>query len=444
MDQEGGHWQYSRSVNPNGNIQTEVLSAEGNLTTYLDHTDSTGAYTSHITDPAGAETLYTRSADKLTATKTLPCGMTLDFKSGVDSQYKFQFVKDIREKTTSGLERITLREKTYQDTNADQTPDLITEKITLNTKLTTFVTNTLQSKKVLTSPVGRTTTIFFDPNTILTTKLSIPGLYDTIFLYDARGQLTSISTDIRQTTLTYDTQGNLSSITDPENQTTIYSYDALGRMTEILLPDSSSIGFSYDKNGNTTLLTNQSTINHGFAYNRVNLNSSYQTPLSGSYSYVYNKDKQLTQINFPSSRQIINIYDKDRVIQTQTPEGNIDFSYLCGSKIDSITKGTESITYGYDGSLITSETLNGILNQSLSYTYNNDFNLMSFTYAGGTVNHTYDNDGLLNGAGAFTITRNAGNGLPEAVTGVLFNLTRIFNGYGETEGENFIVNSQNL
>jgi RHS repeat-associated protein len=443
-DQEGGHWQFSRQVDVKGDVLTQILTGEGNLTSYLDHTESTGAHTSRITDPSGAETLYGSSGDGLSSTKTLPCGMTLSFKYGVDSQYRYNFVKEMKEKTQSNLERITLREKTYQDTNADKTPNIITEKVTLNGKTATLVTDTLQSKTTMTSPLGRTTTTFYDPNNLLTTKLTVPGLFNTDFAYDTRGRLTSIKTDIRETAFTYDTQGNLYSITDPENHTTTYVYDAVGRLTRINRPDASSIGFTYDKNGNMTVLTDPSTINHGFGYNRVNLNSSYQTPLSGSYSYLYNRDRRLLQINFPSGKQIKSIYDKDRIIEIQTPEGNIDLTYLCGSKLGSATKGGETISYGYDGSLITSETLSGILNQSFSYTYNTDFNLSRFTYAGGSLNYTYDNDGLLTGAGNFTITRNAGNGLPEAVTGGALNLSRSFNGYGEIEEENFVVNHQNL
>ncbi len=443
-DQEGGTWQYSRSVNTNGDILTRVLSAEGNLTSYLDHTDSTGAYISHITDPSGAETVYTRSADQLTATKSLPCGMNITFKYGVDSQYKYDFVKEMGEKTTSGLEINTLREKTYQDTNSDTIPDIITEKVTFNGKPTTFVTNTIQSKKTLTSSVGRTTTSFYDPNNILTTKIAIPGLYDINFGYDTRGRLTSINTDIRQTTLSYDAQGNLSSITDPENKTITYSYDAVGRITSIIRPDSSSISFTYDKNGNVTVLTNPSTINHGFGYNKINLNSFYQTPLSGSYGYLYDKDRQLKQINFPSGKQIDFLYDHERLSNIQTPEGNIILSYLCGPKVSSLTKEGESTSYEYDGSLITSETLSGTLNQTMIYAYNSDFNVKQLTFTGGSVNYTYDNDGLLIGAGAFTITRNAGNGLPEEVTGGSLNITRAFNGYGELESQNFVVNDLSL
>ncbi|MDY7038731.1 MAG: hypothetical protein SV375_21580, partial [Thermodesulfobacteriota bacterium] len=129
-------------------------------------------------------------------------------------------------------------------------------------------------------------------------------------------------------------------------------------------------------------------------------------------------------------------------MQIQTEEGNIDFTYLCGTKVESITNGTDTITYGYDGKLITSEIQAGTLSQSLSYTYNNDFNLQSFTYAGSVANYTYDDDNLLTGAGNFTITRNAQNGLPEAVSGGALSLSRTFKGYGEVEGETYTVGGQ--
>jgi RHS repeat-associated protein len=109
-----------------------------------------------------------------------------------------------------------------------------------------------------------------------------------------------------------------------------------------------------------------------------------------------------------------------------------------------MTAGSESISYGYDGSLLTSETLSGTLNQTLSYGYNNDFNVTSFTYAGTVQTNTYDNDGLLTGAGSFTISRNVGNGLPEAVTGGSFSLGRTFNGYGEVESQDVTVGASNI
>ena len=443
-DEEGGSWQFTRTAYENGDILTEALTGEGNLTSYLDHTYSTGAFNSTITGPTGAQTLFARSDDGLTVNKTLPCGMSFEFTYDVNRKYGFKYVRGIIESTPSSLERLTQRDKAYQDTNSDDVTDLITETVTVNGKSTTLENNVLQSQKTVTSPKGRTVIMLYDPNTLVTESVSVPGLFDTSYGYDTKGRLTSIATNTRGTDFAYNSQGFLESITDPGGDTTTYTYDAIGRTTGISRPDGSSIDFTYDKNGNMTVLTNPSTIDHSFGFNKVNLNSSYQTPLSGSYSYVYDKDRRLKQTNFPSGNQINNVYVNSRLDQIQTPEGNIDFTYICSTKVESITKDTESITYGYNGKLVTSETMAGTLSQSLGYTYNNDFYPASFTYASMTESYTYEDDGLLIGAGSFTISRNAQNGLPEAVIGGALNLNRYFNGYGEVEGQGFTVNSQGL
>jgi len=71
-DEEGGHWQYSKTGLASGYILTRVQTAEGNLTSYLDYTDSLGAYSSTITDPTGADTFYSSSADGYSVNKSLP------------------------------------------------------------------------------------------------------------------------------------------------------------------------------------------------------------------------------------------------------------------------------------------------------------------------------------------------------------------------------------
>ena len=397
-----------------------------------------------VTDPSDAITEFSASGDGLTVNQSLSCGKDLVFHYDVDPLYKRGVLKDVTESTPAGLKKVTVRGKTYQDTDSDGIPDLITETIKVNGNQISIVKNVLESRIVITTPEGRTSTNMYDPDTLLIETVGTPGLYDKNYVYDSRGRLTSISSDTRQTTFAYDAQGFIASVTDPENHTTTYSYDPVGRITGIGRPDGGYLGFTYDKNGNMTVLTNPVDINHGFGYNKVNSNSSYTTPLSGSYTYVYDKDRRLIQTNFPSGKQIFNIYDKTRLARIRTPEGTVDFTYLCGSKIESITKGAESISYEYDGNLVTLETFSGILNQSVSYTYNNDFNVNGFTYAGQTANYGYDDDGLLISAGSYAITRNAENGLPEAVTGGALNLLRAFNGHGEVDGLVFSVGSQNV
>ena len=200
--------------------------------------------------------------------------------------------------------------------------------------------------------------------------------------------------------------------------------------------------FSHDANGNLTVLVNPSGVAHKFGYNKVNRPSAYTTPLSGSYQYRYDRDRRPTETVLPSGRIIRNVYDQGRLVRTETPEGTVYFDYLCGSKLASITKSGEGISYTYDGSLLTSETSSGSLNQAVSYSYNNDFARVQATYAGQATGYGYDNDGLLTQAGPFAITRHAGNGLPLAVSGAGLQLNRGFNGYGEVASQAVAVSGK--
>jgi len=53
-------------------------------------------------------------------------------------------------------------------------------------------------------------------------------------------------------------------------------------------------------------------------------------------------------------------------------------------------------------------------------------------------------DGLLTCAGNFTIYRNAGNGLSEAVAGGSLSLSRTFNGYGEVDAQDYSIGGQDI
>jgi len=441
LDENGGHWLYNHQEQQDG-VLTTVTTAEAHQRTYLDKTDAAGNYTSVITDETGSQTLFSESG--MTAAKTTSCGTELEFEYGIDPKYKYKYLKTMTESTPAGLQRTTMTQKEYLEPSGESPSYVIRQSITTNGKTVTIDNDVFESQKTITSPEGRITTLLYNPATLVTESVSVPNLFNTSYEYDSKGRLISVDTNTRGVDYIYNTQGFLETFTDAKNHTTRYFYDEVGRVTQINRPDTTSLWFSYDNNGNMTVLTNPSSIDHGFGFNKVNLNNSYQTPLSGSYNYLYDKDRWLIRKLSPSGESINFIYNTARLSQVQTSEGNIDYTYFCGSKIESITKGSESISYGYDGKLITSEAFTGTLSQILTYTYNYDFNPASFTYAGGIVNYTFDNDGLLMGSGNFTITRNTLNGLPETVTGGNLNIARTFNGYGELDIQDYNINGQNL
>jgi RHS repeat-associated protein len=439
FDEEQGYWQFGQSVDAGGAVNSTTLTAEGDLTRYRDLTESTGAYTSRITDATGAETVFSSSADGLAARKSLSCGMVLDFIYGADARYKFRALSKLVETAPSNLKRTVLFDKTYQDTDGDRVPDRITQTVTLNGKTTSRLNDILQANTVITTPQGRRTTTAYDPQNLLVSRVSTLGLYDSQFSYDPRGRLTRLSSGTRQTAFAYNAIGKLAAITDPLGRQSFYEYDAVGRVSGITRSDGSFVDFTYDANGNMTALVNPAGVSHRFGYNKVHHRSSYTAPLSGSYQYRFDRDRRPTETVFPSGRIIRNVYDRGQLVRTETPEGGIYLNYLCGVKVGSITKGGEGIAYGYDGRLLTSETFSGTLNQLATYSYDNDFELVQATYAGESTGYGYDNDGLLTQAGVFSIARDAGSGLAMEVSGGPLRLSRSFNGYGEIDSQALAV-----
>jgi hypothetical protein len=77
----------------------------------------------------------------LSGVKELSCGMNLNLLYDIDSEYKFQYVKELTETTQSGLVRTTTTDKTYEDTDADNQLDLITETVAVNGKASTVTQN---------------------------------------------------------------------------------------------------------------------------------------------------------------------------------------------------------------------------------------------------------------------------------------------------------------
>ncbi|MBI4764608.1 MAG: carboxypeptidase regulatory-like domain-containing protein [Deltaproteobacteria bacterium] len=443
FDPEGGNWSFSRSVDNSGRATVTMRTGEGNVTTYLDRTDSTGAYTSITTSPFGLTSTFFRSSDGLTETEQPACGMSQTWKYDLDPAFQYKYLKEFTRRSPTGLTQYSTDSRMYQDTNADTIADRVTKILGFNGKNWTAVNNTLTGTLTGTSPLGRTLTRAYDPLNLLTRNMTVTGLLPVSYGYDTRGRLTTTSTGSRTSTITYDNSGNIGSLSTPDGKTFYYAYDLLGRLKTQTLPDTTLIGYAYDANGNMTVLTNPRTISYGFDYSGVNLRQTLTTPLSGSYQYTYDKERNLKSILFPSGREIGNTYANSLLTATTTPEGVTGYTYTCGTNLQEAIRGSERIAYTYDGSLLKTDTRTGLLNQSIGYGYNSDFRLTSLSYAGASQSLTYDNDGLLTGAGFITITRNAQNGLPVTVSdGTLIN-SRTFNGYGELDGSVYTVGGAN-
>lgn len=442
LDQNGGHWRYNLLIQDDGSELITISTAEDNQSSYLDITNIDGTYSSIITEETGSQTIFTQTG--MTAHKSTSCGMELELEYDTDTNFKYNYLKFLAESTPSGIRKTTTNEKIYIEPSEESPSYEIRHETNVNGKTSYIINNIFEANKRVFSPEGRSAIINYDAGTLLTTKIQTPGLFDHDFEYDEKGRLRYSTIGSRQTEYRYSTNGFLETIIDSENNQVSYSHDAMGRVTQISRPDNSIIRFNYDANGNMTVLTTPTPSDHSFSYNTVNLKTGYTTPISGGYIFQYDKDRRPTATLFPSGKQIRNVYANGRLEQIQTPEGIIDMTYLCGNKIGDVSKGGESIAYDYDGKLIINETLAGTLNESLTFTYNNDFLVRSMSYAGGTENYQYDGDDLLVQAGDFSVSRQSDTGFAESVSDGIVNIARSFNGYGEMTSQTTTVNSQDI
>ncbi len=233
--------------------------------------------------------------------------------------------------------------------------------------------------------------------------------------------------------------GYVDTITDSLSRATSFTYDLAGRVASETLPDGRVIGYTYDAHGNVTSITPPGRPAHDFTYTGADLEESYTAPDAGTgpdaTAYAYNLDKQIATITRPDAQVISFGYDTGgRLATTTLPRGQVTYGYdVTSGNLTTITSpdgGT--LGYTYDGFLVMNEAWTGTVAGSVGLTYDADFRVTSRTVNGANAaTFTFDNDGLLTGAGDMTITRSAQNGLMTGTTLGTLATTVGYNTFGE-------------
>jgi len=129
------------------------------------------------------------------------------------------------------------------------------------------------------------------------------------------------------------------------------------------------VQFAYYRNGNLTSLTPPRRPAHGFAYTAVDLNSSYTPPTvpgvsSPASTYKYDKDRQLRRLIRPDGGVVSLHYDGAGRLDSVITARGVSLLTYSGSTGLLATVGspdTVTVTYGYDGPLVTSEQWSGAI-----------------------------------------------------------------------------------
>jgi RHS repeat-associated protein len=263
----------------------------------------------------------------------------------------------------------------------------------------------------------------------------VPGRLPVEREYDQRGLLRELSQGTRRVTLDYDSGMRLTSVTDALGRVTQFGYDAADRVTSVAMPGARTVSLLFDDNGNVESVTPPGKSAHTFAHTPVDLPSRYDPPLlagTGATAYSYDRERRPLEIARPGGVALDLTYDDaGRWSTLTTPEGVFTAAYEAGNGLlESISGPDGALHYAYDPNLLlTGVTWQGTaVTGSVAWTFDGDLALSTetvpcptlFTVACAPVTFTYDDDKLLTGAGAMTLTRDPGNGALTATSaGVL-------------------------
>jgi RHS repeat-associated protein len=262
--------------------------------------------------------------------------------------------------------------------------------------------------------LGRETVFGYDARGNLT---SIKNALNqtTTFAYDGFGQLTSITDPLNHTTtLEYDATGNVTAVVDALNHRTTFEYDGIGRLTAtndalnrrqtltydaldrvLTTTDSSNATteYTYDANDNLTSVTNALQQRWLWVHDEKNRTISSSDPLNRTYRFVYNDQDELLEVKSPLNRVIKYSYDSRGQLATVTDPLN-NFVQLAYDNARNLTKIVDqrgaTFTYSYD-ELGRAIGRRNSLGQFIDVSYDAVDNVTAFTdQLGRRTNITYD------------------------------------------------------
>ncbi|MBI2435162.1 MAG: hypothetical protein HYV26_20075, partial [Candidatus Hydrogenedentes bacterium] len=232
---EGGHWNYDRQVDANGDADITVTTAEGDITTYQQDQQADGGLLVTVTGPSGAASETEISSGGKVIRTTASCGMESTVSIGADPMYKTDFVESMTASTPSGLfssyaaARAYVGDDRINDTISVDGNDLLVDHLMLDREI-----------HVLTAG-GRSLRYEYDsnflPRTVTVPDVQNPAFAPVTYEYDLddqnqnndRGQVTAVIAGTRRLDFAYYTNGRLESVTDAAGRAVFYQeYDAVG------------------------------------------------------------------------------------------------------------------------------------------------------------------------------------------------------------------------
>lgn len=405
----------SWTLNSDGTPATST-DGRGKVTTYS--YDTAGRPTC-ATDPDGREGCQSYDSRGLATTKTDAAGKVTHVT--YDDAGRVLTVEDPNSHTTTyvydGDGNLTSTEDPSGHT-AISTYDSADQKTSSTDgrgKTTTFTYTSRGSVATVTDPNGHSATNAFDAQNRLTsttdadshvssygydlaghkTSTTLPSGAVSSRTYDNDGRVATATDALgKVTTYSYDDDGEVVSVTDPLSRVTSYSYTDDGKLHVTTLPDSSTETSAYNADDVQTSFTNADGDVTSYSYDDAGLLSSETQPGSMTTSYSYDSAGRIHNVTTPDGTIATRSYDDaGRLTGINYPgtSDDVSYSYFSNGSRHTMTDGTGTTTYAYNGNGALTSVQNGH-GDTISYGYDDASELTALTYPGSkTVTYGYDN-----------------------------------------------------
>ena len=379
---------------------------------------------STVTNPRGATTSYTYSADDLLEATTDALG------------HVWSFTHDAAGNTLSSLC------PTGETVSRTYTPDdlLATSAYSTGESYAFSYTPTHRLSSV-TDQAGRAQSFAYNPVGWLTSASDTSGgqPFATTYAYDAAGQVTSLdSAAAPAVAYAYDLAGRLTSLTLPGSGAATFTHDAAGARTGVTLPNGALTAFGYDPAGRIESIVTTATSGliaesytrdaagrvtsdsqGSYAYDDARRLATWTSPSGATIAtYTYDAASNLTGVSVDGSATVsFEVDAADRITSrgftydeagNLTSDGTRTFAYDAACRLVSVkdaatgttiaaytydafnrrvsaTEGTETVFFHYDGASarVIAET-DGAGATIAAYTYDSGGALFSMTRGGAT------------------------------------------------------------
>jgi RHS repeat-associated protein len=211
--------------------------------------------------------------------------------------------------------------------------------------------------------------------------------------YDAKGRLVSITNPLGQTqTLEYDAADNLLKRFDALGQLVMsLNYDELNNPTRVTDALANSTTFDYDELNRLVQTTDPVEAVTQFAYDDLNRLMESVDALTGTSAQSFDADGHRDSLTDPNSNQTQFDFDLNgRLVQETLATGDqVKYTYNARNLLAQVTNGRNQqrqLVYDAADRLTSWTDSDG----TISYTYDNNGNVLTVTDANGTITREYD------------------------------------------------------